>query len=86
MRVLAGGIECVFAGTGIKFTQCSTRLHRIWCKPVIDEIHLGDMGCIRKSSVNGFLVTQFPVIALIARCFFMDLRGTGGEGFADICH
>ena len=69
MRVLARGVECVVARTGIEVADSCARLDGIRDEPVVDEIDLSHMGGAGKGRVRCRLIAKLPIEAKIVRRF-----------------
>jgi hypothetical protein len=73
MRVLTGGIECVFAVRAVVIADRRARLHRVGDQPVVGDLDLRDILGLGEGFVAGCPVAQFPIVAEVVFGIAPDL-------------
>ena len=86
VRVLVGDIQGVVVTGTVVVPDGSTRLHGVGCQAVVDQVNLGHMGRIGKCCIDGRLVTNGPLVALVVGGDVMDHRCTRGLRITHIHH
>ena len=80
MRILAGGVERVFAVRAVIIADRRARLQRVRDQPVVGDVDLRNILGLGEGLVAGCPVAQFPVVAEVALGIAPNLRCGGGHG------
>ena len=86
VRVLVGDIQGVIVTGTVVVPDGGTWFHGVGRQAVVDQVELGHMRCIGKCGINGRLVTNGPLVALVVGGDIVNHRRTRGLCIAHIHH